>query len=308
MRTALWETSPGALAALLNSGAPLNKCDLYSVVLLNGQTLRWTSSESAFVGPDSQVWVLGPGIERSRCKWTTGVEVDTLTLTLTTDAARPIPVAGQPLLAYIRAGGFANARLQLIRCFWGAGDAGPVGALLWFVGRVADVPEIDRQGCTLSVKSELSRLNVQVPRDVFSAQCARTVYDTECGVNRAAYVHTGTATAASSQGNTRFTADLAAISGMYNLGTLTFTGGANTGISRTVKWSNDQVAGGITYDTALGLGGVQLLSPLPQPVAVGDTFTVVPGCDGLQSTCSAKFNNLIRFKGQPYIPQAETVS
>lgn len=308
MRTALWETSPGALAALLNSGAPLNKCDLYTVTLANGSVYLWTSAEAPFAAPNSMVWGLGPGIERSRCKWATGVEVDTLTLNLVTDAARPVPIAGQPLLAYIRAGGFADARVQLDRCFWGAGDAGPVGALLWFVGRVADVPQIDRYGCTLSIKSELSRLAVQIPRDVFSAQCGRTVYDSECQVSRTAYVQSGTATAASSVGNTRFAANLTAVSGMYNLGTLTFTGGANTGISRTVKWSNDQVAGGITYDTALGLGGVQLLSPLPQPVAVGDTFTVVPGCDGLQSTCSAKFNNLIRFKGQPYIPQAETVS
>lgn len=294
MRTALWETSVGALAALLNSGAPLSKCDLYTITLANGTVLRWTSSESAFRA-NSQVWALGPGIERSRCKWTTGIEVDTLTLTLVTDAARPNAIGGLPLLAYIRAGGFANATVQLDRCFWGAGDTGPVGALLWFVGRVSDVSEIDRRSCTLSVKSELSRLNVQVPRDVFSAQCGRTVYDTECGVSRAAFTSTGAATSVSSLGRTQFDTALAQAVGFFELGTLTFTSGANVGVSRTVK---SHAAGGL----------LTVLSPLPAPVAVGDAFTVVPGCDGTQATCTVKFNNLARFKGQPYIPQAETVA
>lgn len=294
MRTALWETSPGALAALLNSGAPLEKCDLYTVTLGNGTVLRWTSAEAAFLAA-GQVWALGPGIERSRCKWTTGVEVDSLTLTLFTDAERPNLIAGIPLMAYIRAGGFAGAKVQLDRCFWGAADTAPVGALLWFLGRVADVPEIDRRSCTLSVKSELSRLNVQVPRDVFSAQCGRTVYDSECGVNRAAFTSSGAATSASSLGRTQFDTGLGQAAGFFDLGTLTFSSGANTGASRTVK---SHAAG----------GGLTLLSPLPAPVSVGDAFTIVPGCDGTQSVCTNKFNNLARFKGQPYIPQAETVA
>jgi uncharacterized phage protein (TIGR02218 family) len=294
MRTALWETSVGALAALLNSGAPLSKCDLYTVTLSNGTVLRWTNSESAFRA-NSQVWALGPGIERSRCKWTTGIEVDTLTIKLVTDTARPNLIAGMPLIAFIRAGGFAGATVQLDRCFWGAGDAGPVGALLWFVGRVADVPEIDRRSCTLSIKSELSRLNVAVPRDVFSAQCGRTVYDSECGVSRAAFTSTGAATSVSSLGRTQFSTGLAQAAGFFDLGTVTFISGANVGIKRTVK---SHAAGGT----------LTVLSPLPAAVASGDSFSIVPGCDGLQATCTVKFNNLARFRGQPYIPQAETVA
>jgi uncharacterized phage protein (TIGR02218 family) len=291
MRTALWETSPGALAALLNSGAPLQGCDLYTITLANGQVLRWTSADAPIIG-NGQIWALGPGIERTRCKWSIGVEVDTMTITLVADAARPVPIGGVPLLAYIARGGFMRARVQVDRCFWGIGATAPVGALLWFAGRVGEVPEVDRHGAQLTVKSELELLTVQVPRELYQSGCLRTVYDSECGLSTAAFQAAGAATSISSVGRTVFTSNLTQASGFFDLGTLTWTSGGNAGVSRTVK---SQVG-----------GEIGLLSPLPAAVAVGDSFTILPGCDGLQSTCSSKFSNLARFKGQPYIPQAET--
>jgi uncharacterized phage protein (TIGR02218 family) len=293
MRTPLWEQSPGALVALLNSGQPLEKCDLYTITLQSGQVLRWTSRDAAMLA-NGHLWALGPGIKRSKVKWTIGAEPDSLTVTLITDAARPVPIGGVPLLPFIGNSGFMNARLQLDRVFWGIGDAGPVGAIQLFAGRVAEVPEVDRYWAQISVKSDTELLDVLVPREVFQGQCARTVYDSECTLNRAAFQVAGQATAASTLGRTRFQSNLAQAAGYFDLGTLTFTGGANGGIQRTVK----SHPGGL----------VTLLSPLPAPVANGDTFTVVPGCDGLQATCSAKFNNLSHFKGQPHIPQPETVT
>jgi uncharacterized phage protein (TIGR02218 family) len=293
MRSPLWEESPGALVVLLNSGQPLEKCDLYTVTLQSGQVLRWTSRDAALLA-NGYLWALGPGIKRSKVKWTIGIEVDTLSITLMTDEARPIPIGGMPLLPFIANNGFMNARVQLDRVFWGINDTAPVGALLWFAGRVADVPDVDRYSAQINVKSDTEMLDVMVPREVYQAQCARTVYDSECGLNRATFQVAGAATAASTLGRTRFQSSLAQAAGYFDLGTLTFTSGANAGIQRTVKSHPD--------------GLVTVLSPLPAPVADGDTFTVVPGCDGLQATCSTKFNNLSHFKGQPYIPQPETVT
>ena len=51
-----------------------------------------------------------------------------------------------------------------------------------------------------------------------------------------------------------------------------------------------------------------VVGPLPAAVANGDTFQVWPGCDKVQATCSGKFANLARFRGQPYIPMAETAT
>lgn len=292
MRTPIWEQAPGYLAALLNSGAPLEKCDLWTITLASGQVLRWTGRDGA-VTANGHTWSVGPGITRSKCKWKIGTEVDTLSLTLYADAARPCPIAGVPLLAFVANRGFAKARVQLDRAFWTIGDTSPRGILMWFAGAVADVPQVDRTQAQLNVKSDLQLLNIQVPREVYQAQCARTVYDSECQVSRATFQVNGQATAASTLAGTRFQTNLAQGAGYFDLGTLTFTSGANNGVSRSVK----SHPGGL----------VTLLSPLPAAVANGDTFVIVPGCDGLETTCTNKFNNRIHFKGQPFIPAPETV-
>lgn len=294
MRQPLWEVTPGALAALLNGGGPLNKADLYRITLAGGQVIRWSGTDVA-LKVNGELYSLGPGIERTRCRWSIGVEVDSLTADFFTDAARPALIGSTPLVAYASGGGLDGATVELIRAFWGAADSGPIGAVLWFKGDVSELPELTTDGTfTATVKSMLERLNVMVPRQQYQGQCLATVYDPECGKSSAAFTVAGSATSAATLGRTKFSTSLGQSAGYFDLGTLTFTSGANAGVSRTVK---SHAAG----------GDITLLSPLPAQVAAGDAFIVLPGCDGLQSTCVTKFNNLARFKGQPYIPKPETV-
>lgn len=295
MRTPLWETSAGALVNLLNSGAPLHKADLYTLTLPSGSVLRWSGADMALIG-NGQTWALGPGLKRGQVRWRVGAEVDVLDLTVFTDAARPINIAGTPLLAYIRAGGLRGARLQLDRAFWGVGATQPVGALLWFSGRVAEVTRLDRHQAQLSIQSDLEALTNMVPRAVYQAGCLNTLFDSKCGLSRAALQVSGTVTTGTNPTRSYFSASgLAQAAGYFSLGTVSFTSGANNGISRTVRTHN---ASGVLI----------LLAPLPAAAAPGDTFTIVPGCDNLQITCSGKFANLPRFRGQPYVPQPETTT
>jgi len=48
-----------------------------------------------------------------------------------------------------------------------------------------------------------------------------------------------------------------------------------------------------------------LSRPLLNIPIAGDTYTLYAGCDKLQATCSGKFNNLVHFRGFPYIPASE---
>lgn len=294
MRTALWETSPGALAALLNAGGPLNKADLYTLTLVNGAVYRWSGSDLVLTG-GGNTWGLGPGLERTKVKFTVGISVDSMTVTLTDIAGTTIN--GQALIPFIRAGGLYGARLQVDKAFWGPADTAPVGALLWFPGRVADMV-CDRYSAQLTIKSDLELLDVMVPLEVYQQGCLNTLYDPRCGLARATYSIPGAATAASD--SRRITINIGLLggyTGYFDLGVITFTSGANAGISRTVKTHVGGSSGGIT-----------VLQPWPFAWAAGDTFTAYPGCDKTQATCTAKFNNLPHFRGQPYIPVPETVT
>ena len=292
MRTASWETSAGALAALLNSRVPLNKADLYTITLAGGTVLRWSGHHVALVAHGNS-FALGPGITRSRLRWAVGIEVDSMSVTLTTDAVRPNAISGTPLLQYVRQGGFSGARVQLERAYWGTSSIGPVGTLIVFQGRLADV-KVTRVEAQMQVKSDLELLNVMVPRDVYQSGCLNTLYDASCGLNRTTFQATSSATSATDTSRTTFSHAMAQAAGYFDLGVVKFTSGANNGVARTVKRHTS--------------GQLVTLQPLPAAVANGDTFQVWPGCDKLQGTCSGKFANLARFRGQPYIPMAETVT
>jgi uncharacterized phage protein (TIGR02218 family) len=290
MRTPIFESSPGALSALLNTATQIVIQDLYTLTLPGGQVLRWCGSDVP-VTVGANTWVLGPGLARGRLKWSTGITVDTLDVRLYTDGSHTI--SGTPLIGYVARGGLDNARLQVDRAYRASHSTPVVGVLLGFVGRVADAKP-DRTLVQLQVKSDTELLDVMVPREVYEPGCLNTLYDTRCGVSRAARTVSGTATQASNSTRTAFGHSRPEAAGYFDLGVVAFTSGANAGVSRTVK---AHVPGTFT-----------LLNPLPFAVAVGDAYEVRPGCDRLKATCSSKFNNLIRFRGYPFIPAPETVT
>lgn len=300
MKTPLWESSPGALVALLNSGAPLVKVDLYTLTLQGGAVLRWSGSDVAVTG-NGNTWALGPGLERTKVKFTVGIEVDTLTVTVTD--VRGTQINGAALVPFIARGGLNGSRLQLDRAFWTAGDTAPRGALLWFAGRLSEIPEIDRYSAQITIKSDLELLDVMVPLDVFQAGCLNTVYDTLCGADRAAKTVTGTVSSAGDARRVTFGAALAQPTGYYDLGVVKMTSGPNAGLSRTVK---AHVAGSPAT--------VSALQPWPFAPAVGDAFAIVPGCDKSQTGANGcpKFHDAAtvkrRFRGYPFVPTPETVA
>ena len=289
MRSALWETSVGALVALLNSGKPVNMADLYTLTLANGTVFRWSGAAFGITG-NGNTWVLGPGIQRGKIRWTTGVSVDDLNISLTDNIGTLINGVG--LMAFIRANGLLGAYFQVDKAFWGVTDTAPVGALFAFAGTVAEVKG-GRNQVDLTINSPLHLLDTMIPREIWQAGCLNTVYDSACTLLTTTFAATATATSTTDTQRSTFSHGLAQATGYFNQGYMVGLTGANAGVQRAVK----------LHTTAI----LTSPNPWPLPVAIGDTFTVVPGCDGTQSTCTNKFANVIHFRGQPYIPTANTV-
>lgn len=296
MLTPTWESAPGALAALLNgagggaSAALLDMEDLYTITLQGGQVLRYTSG-LVLRTVAGNTWLTGPLLKRSRLKWGVGITVDTLTVNI---SARPdVLVNGVPFMRFIAAGGLAGAQVLLERLFSAPGAAQPTGMLHRFGGRVADIGG-GRHERTLTVRSTTELLDKMVPADLYQPGCKNEVFDPLCGLVRAVWQVAGTASAASNTLRTAFAHALPQPLGYFDLGVLTITSGPNAGVKRTVR----------EYTPDL----LTVAAPWPFPVSAGTTFTVLPGCDKQQATCSAKFNNLPGFRGEPYIPAPDTVT
>ncbi len=271
-----------ALISLLASNQFL-MADLLTITLNNGTVLRYTSADINIVSGGNTFLSVGPRMERGAAKQVIGTQVDTMELTLYPDTTDL--VNGIPFLSAIVGGAFDGATVQLERAFMATWGDTTAGTVMLFYGSCSDV-DYSRTSVKFTVKSYLELLNIQMPRNLYQPPCNHTLYDTGCGLSKAAYTVSGTTNAGAT--NVAIPNGLAQAAGYFALGSLTYTGGANSGISRTVK---DYTPGYIT-----------LAYPLPHAPAAGDTFTVYPGCDLMQATCANKFNNVVHFRGFPFVP------
>ena len=84
-----------------------------------------------------------------------------------------------------------------------------------------------------------------------------------------------------------------AVDDWFTGGVLVFESGANNGhVIEIRSW----IAPGSPASQ------LTIFLPLPFDAVIGDTLRLYPGCDKQQATCTAKFNNILNFRGEPYIP------
>jgi uncharacterized phage protein (TIGR02218 family) len=128
--------------------------------------------------------------------------------------------------------------------------------------------------------------------ELFSPECRAQLFDDRCKVNIASFTDTGAAGTDSTR-SVFYHTTLTQSDGYYDGGVITMTSGANNGVRREIiSWSG---------------GALALFLPMPHDITVGDTFSIVPGCDKKSTTCFNKFNNIINFRGEPFIPGADAL-
>ena len=282
--------SPG-LIAFLNTArqaqdAQIFVADLFTFTLLSGPVLRWTNADYDITFAGQTYSASGPMVNGLKYKCTIGVDVDRQQISV---AARQTDlVSGALVLMQIRDGAFDGATVQRERVFSSAPNATIVDSVVLFHGRVSTVDSVGRTQAQLTVASDLVELAFNMPRNVYSPTCLHVLYQAGCGVSAAAFSLAATAGVGSTGSVVAFAG--AAVTQIQ--GTLVFTTGANANVRSTVR----SVVPGVS---------ATLQFPLPATPAVGDGFTVFQGCDHTKATCLAKFNNLARFRGFPFVPQPQ---
>lgn len=274
------------LIDLLNSSDTFLMADLFTFITAGGQTLRYTSADIDLT-LDGNTYIAFC-IERSTVRQVSGIEVDTLSVTF--NPSESDYLGNVPFIHGVTKGLLDGAAFFLHRAFFSPTWQTYVGKILRFSGRVSDIEEFSRSSVPVTIKSDLEILNIKMPRTIYQPSCRRTLFDAGCGLSKSAFAVNSTAAAGST--TTQINCGLAQAAGWFAMGSITFTSGQNSGVSRTVK----------TYDPGI----LTFSMPFPYPPATGDTFTAYAGCDRLKDTCQNKFNNLLRFSGEPYIPAAET--
>lgn len=231
-------------------------------------------------------------VEGLRYRVTTGLETDEQTIELT--ASRDMTIDGVPVMDAIREGVFDAARINRMRAYipnWNAApeiDSGIVGTLELFSGYISKIPTIGRTVAEITVKSDLALLDVEMPRRRYQAGCLNTLFDSGCTLSKAAHTTSGTAGVDATK---TFVPWSGSEADTYSQGTVLFTSGANSGLTRNIKEST--------------VTGLVLSYPLPEAPAEGDGFEATKGCDKTKATCTSRFDNLDNFVGFPFIPATE---
>lgn len=78
-------------------------------------------------------------------------------------------------------------------------------------------------------------------------------------------------------------------------GLLTFTSGTNNGITGKIKRSYQD-------------GYLDMSLPMLGAVMVGDTYSIVAGCQKRLTDCATKFSNVLNFQGEPHLPGIDEVT
>lgn len=170
--------------------------------------------------------------------------------------------------------------------------------------RTGALGNINRQSGTYTAEMRglMQFLQNQVVRIVTPA-CNATLGDARCGVNLASLTQTGTITARID--DRTMTISITRPTAYFNYGVITFTSGLNNALRMEIK-------------KHLTTGVIELFQPMPYTVAVGNTFSIVPGCNKTHASrvvkvanvdttqwygdCKDKFSNLVNFRGFPGVP------
>ncbi len=275
-----------ALVTLLADSERFIMADLYTFTLVGGSTLRYSAAPTA-ISANGHTFVMGPKFERSRTKVVIGTQVDELEVRVYPELYDLI--GDLPFMEAAWQGQFDGALLQLERAFMPTyGDTSP-GTVVLFAGRISDI-DCSRTGIELKCRSLLELLNIQIPRRLWQAPCTHVFGGPMCRFDRESLSITFSAGSGSTQ--TVITNVPSSVT-PFVLGTIKGITGSNAGFSRTVS--------------AFGSGDkVTVKLAFLFPVATGDQFELLPGCDRTMSTCTNVFNNAANFGGFPFIPTPET--
>lgn len=264
-------------------------CDLLTITPLGAAAVYYTNLDQDIVYGGHTFLSGNTKFRRSKTKLVAGIDVDSMDLELYGDSTNLI--AGLGVLSACRAGLLDGARVSLDKLYmpdWGLVGLGVVNM---FAGRVGTI-QLSRSVAKIKTVSDLVLLNVDMPRNIYQPGCRHSLFDGGCTLNPASFIVSGAVTAGSTANSVN--TNLSQVSAYFTLGTMTFTSGVNNGLTRTIRQHTN--AGGVMVP----------ILPWPAAPATSDTFTALPGDDKQQSTCLNKFNNLVHFRAEPYVPVPET--
>lgn len=257
------------------SGGTTTLCWCWKITRRDGVVLGFTDHDVS-LGFAGTLYAAASGVTAGQMESSADLSVDNLTVMGALSAASLND-------ADLAAGLFDNAAIEIWRVNW----ADPTQRVLMRSGVLGEVKR-GRSAFEAEVRGLTHVLNQPMGR-VFAAGCDANLGDGRCGVAVAPVAGTVAAVIDARRFSASGLGSFAA--GWFAQGKLSFTSGANQGRAMEVK----------RHALSGSSAALELWQAMSEPIAVGDGFTITPGCDHSFQTCKTKFANAVRFCGFPYM-------
>lgn len=272
-------TLPAGLADHLATGAT-TLCHCWRVTLTTGERMGFTDHDRVLTF-DGTTFEAEAGFTATEMESSLGLSIDNLEASGALSSARISETR-------IAAGDFDDAEVEIWRVNW----QDVTQRVLLKRGYIGEI--VRGQYFFSAELRGLSHILNQQKGRLFQHGCDAVLGDSRCGVNlnSAAYSAIAQVVGVDSMRVLRVTGLSSFGRSFFSNGLAEFTSGVNVGRKWQVKFSRVRTA----------WQEIELWQPLAQPAAVGDFVRVRAGCDKQLSTCKAKFNNVVNFRGFPHIP------
>lgn len=190
----------------------------------------------------------------------------------------------------VASGIFDNARAYLFACDY----LNPVEDYEPIVASLLGKATLTDDGYRFEEMGLIDALNQSVGL-TYTASCRHRFGSTGCGKALAPLTVTGTLTSVSSDQVIRDSARSEAAD-YFAYGTLQFTSGANAGL-KPVEVKRHEAD-----------GTLEVFEPFYYVPAIGDAYTLIPGCRKRLSDCRDKWSNVLNFGGFPNMPTSSVYS
>lgn len=262
-----------ALAAHI-AGETTTLATCWKVTRTDGTVLGFTDhDQNITVG--SVIYEASSGYTRSAIHTIADLSVDNLDIQSALDS--------DTLVAEdLRDGLWDNAEVEIFFVNWQNLSQGQIMLKRGTIGQVElqdGIFKAELRGLTQALQQQIVEL--------YTPDCRADLGDARCKVDLGPLTVTGTVTAATDRygftDSSRTEAD-----GYWNGGLVTWNGGANDGRKMEIGTSAN--------------GVFTLFLPMSGNIAVGDTYSLQPGCDKTFATCKTRYSNANNFRGEPYVP------
>ncbi len=202
----------------------------------------------------------------------------------------------------VEAGLWSASRIYIYRVNW---KDLTLGHEVLGAGELGEVKH-DGRGYSVEFMGRTHKLGRIITRH-YLPTCDADLGDARCKVDRDALALNGTVASAASARQFTDAGGISVATDYFTYGKVRWLTGANTGREMEIK---EQTNAG-----SPGTAEFELQLSMYYAIAIGDTFTVWPGCNKLLRTglneylgdCKVKFNNVVNFRGFDQIPGIDKI-